>query len=98
MRALRAPSGAVRNGVLEELFVVVLGGDIAVEKDVGVEVDEAGKNGGVREVDRFDAGRWRAAGRYGNDFISFDKDQDVIERIVALAVDHMPGANGYTLC
>ena len=41
----------VGRGLLEELGVVVVGGGVALQEDVGVRVDEAGQEGAATQVD-----------------------------------------------
>ena len=47
-------NGAVRNRLLEELLVVILRGDVSLQQNVGVSIDEAGKDGGFGEIDHLD--------------------------------------------
>src|SRR5262249_49875218 len=93
----RGEDGAVGDGVLEELLVVILGGDVAVEEHMSVNIDEAGKHGSVREVNGFDAGWGGAAGSDRDDVVAFNKDEYVVERLVGFAVEEMPGADGDAL-
>src|SRR5262249_32363343 len=50
---------AVWNRLLEELGVVIFGGDVTVEEDVSVRVYQAWEHGGLGEVDGFEARRDR---------------------------------------
>jgi hypothetical protein len=45
-----------------------------MEKEVDVDVDEAGHEGGVAEVDDFSSGRMFDGGARGSDAIAFDED------------------------
>jgi hypothetical protein len=89
----RGEYGAIGDGLLEELRVVVFLGDVALKEDVGMGVHKAGKNGGVRKIDEFDASRRSATRSDADDFVAFDEDQRVGDGRVALAVNQMAGAN-----
>ncbi len=97
LRIARRQDGAVRNGLLEELLVVVFRGDIALQQNVGVGIDKAGKDGGLRKIDQFDArGRGAARGDAEN-LVTFDEDESIRNGGIAFAVDQAPGTNGDAL-
>src|SRR5208282_3002542 len=84
-------------GLLEELLVVVLLGDVALKQNMRVGVDEARKNGGVGEIDEFNAGGRSAAGSDAHDFVALDKDEGIGDGGVRFAIDQAAGANGDAL-
>ncbi len=47
LRVAGPEDGAVRDGLLEELLVVIFRGDVALEQHVSVGIDEAGQDGGL---------------------------------------------------
>ena len=53
----RRQDGAVRNGLLEELLIVVFRSYIALQQNVGVGIDKTGENCGLRKIDQLDARR-----------------------------------------
>ncbi len=72
------PDGAVGDGFLQKLLIVVRGGDIAGQEQVGVVVDQAGKDRGGAEVDYLGAGGdWDGA---SNGFYAIFLDEDVLVR------------------
>src|SRR5579885_2126691 len=52
-----------------------------------VRIGEAGKHGGFREVNHFNARGRNAARTYGHDFVAFDENHRVRDGRVALAVN-----------
>ena len=83
------PDGAVGDRLLEQLLVVVGLGDVALEQDVGVGVDQAGQDGGLREVDDGGVPRGRLEDLVGRadrlDPLPLDQDR---------AVGRAPGRHG----
>src|SRR5262249_29938637 len=92
-RVAGSENGAIRNGLLEELLVVVGCCDIAVEEDVRVRVNEARKNCGFRKVYHFGALRRRAPWSDGNDGVTLNYYGDVVQNPVVPNVNKMTGAN-----
>ncbi len=77
LRIARCQDGAVRNGLLEELLVVVFRGYIPLQQNVSVGIDKTGKDGGLRKIDQFDARGRGAAGSDAENLVTFDQDQGV---------------------
>src|ERR1700722_4727607 len=90
----RSENGSVWNRFLQELRIVVLRRDVAVQYNVGVYIDEAGHQRRLRKVDRLDAGGRRASRRDRNDLVAFNDNDGVLNRGVALAINQPAGANG----
>ena len=87
---------AVRGRVVEQLHVVTAGfRHLALEKDVGVAVDEPGQQGGVAEVEDLRAvgRRLRAARIHRGDAIAADQDLLIVQRPGAGPVDERRGAH-----
>src|SRR6185437_3470529 len=85
---------AIRDGPFQELLVVFRGGDVSIEEEVGVRVNEAGQHGGVGEINHGGA-RWRrASGGDGDDFSAGDDDQGIGDGAVAFAVNQFACADG----
>ena len=93
-RVARGENGTIRNRLFEKLLVIIFGSDVAVEKNVRVQIDKAGENGGIRKVNQFDAG-WRSGScGNGDNFVVLDQDEGVVEHLFRFAVDEMAGTNG----
>jgi len=93
-RVARAEDSAVRNGILQKLLVIVLRGDVAVEKNVGVRINEAGEDGGFGQVEHFGACRRRGVGRDGDNGVALNEDDHVVETLFTSTVNQMTGSNG----
>ena len=96
-RIARGEDGAVGDGLLQELRVVFLGGDVPVQKNVRVGVNKARENRGAGKVDELGAGGGRAARGDGYDFVPFHKNQGVGDRLLTLAVNEFARTNGNAL-
>ena len=83
---------SVGHRLLEELLVVIGGGDVALQQDVGMSIDQTGEQRHVAEVDRMRVGRDGAADRL--DVAAADHDQSGRNDISAAPVDHASGAKG----
>ena len=84
------PNGPVRSRLLEHLIVVFGGGDVALEQDVGVGVDQPGQHRQAGQVDRLGpggTGRDLCPGAHGGDAPVLDQDALVPPRCVGQAID-----------
>ncbi len=89
----RGKDRAIRNRFLQQLRIVFLGGDVALQENVRMGINETGQHRGLGKVDHFHT-RGRAPNRRnGNDFVAFNHDQHVLERFIALSVDQVSGAD-----
>src|SRR4029077_16182573 len=90
----RRKNRAVRNGLFQELLVVVCRRDVTVQKYMRVNVDESGEHSSFREIDQLVTSRRCCSGRDGRNFVAFDEDNGVENGRIAPAVDQTPRANG----
>ena len=89
LHGARRPQRAIRHRLGEELLVVILGRDVALEEDVDVRVDETRQQSRVAEVDDV-----RAVGRFaadGDDLVTLDRDRAGRDDRPAAAVDEASG-------
>jgi hypothetical protein len=84
---------AIRSGLLQQLHVVIVRRDVAVQQYVRVHIRESRQHGSLRKIDHLGSGRGRASGRDGNNLVAFDDDQRVENRRVALPVNQPPRAD-----
>ena len=90
--------GAVRDALLEELLVVVGRGDIALEEDVGMGVDQAGEEPGLAEIDHANSRRLELGGGPDlRDALSFHEDGELVPGRARVAVDQMRGFDEHAL-
>ena len=93
LRIARRQDGAIWNGLLQELLIVVFRSDIPLQQNVGVGIDKAGEDGGLREIDQFDA-RGRGATRsYAENLVAFDQNKSIRDGRIAFAIDQASGSN-----
>jgi hypothetical protein len=86
---LRSENRAVGLRLLEELLVVVVGGDVALQQDVRVRIDQPRQTGLAAQVDlrRVDGRLRRFAVAHFGDPLAADQKRDVPARRRALPVD-----------
>ncbi len=100
-RDLRVACGedrAIRNRLLQQLRVVFLGCDVALQQDVRMGIDETRQNRGLRKVYHLHPGR-RASSCYdGRDLVAFNYDQHILERLVAFPIDQLSRTDGNAVC
>jgi hypothetical protein len=72
------------------LLVVISGGDVPLEQDMRVRVDETGEAGFAGEIDDVRSGG--LAGADVADLVAFDSDDDVFARCVGFAVEERAAA------
>jgi hypothetical protein len=93
LHRLTGPQRAIRHRLLEELRVVILGSDVALQQRVDVRVDQARQQRHVAEVDDLRVGGNGAADRL--DLVAADDDHRRRHDRAAAAVDHPRGAKRY---
>ena len=93
MRRHRAENRAVRRRVLQDLHVVIFGGDVALQQHVSVRIDQAGQADLAAEVDDCGAALGLRSVTELIDLFANDAKRDVLLRSVALAVVEGSAAN-----
>ncbi len=94
-RVAGAEDRAVGDGLVEQLHVVGLGGRVALQQQVRVDVDEARQHRQLRQIDDLGVGAGLALDLRerpnGFDAVALDEDADVGLRLVGAAVDQAAG-------
>jgi hypothetical protein len=96
-RIARSKNGAIGDGLLQKLRVIVLIGDVALEENVSMRVRKTGKNRGAREVNKVNTRRRRPTRNDACDFVALNKDEGIGNRGITFAVDQAPSANSEAL-
>jgi hypothetical protein len=91
-RIARRQDRAVGNRFLQQLRVVVLCGDIAVQQHVCMHIDESRQHRCLRQIDRFDPRGRASSCCHRDDFVAFNHDQRTRHRRIALSVNQAPRA------
>ncbi len=92
----RGPRRAQGQRIFQDVGVIAaLRRIFSLQEDVGVGIDQAGQDGGVRKIDGIGARRNFRAGSVGDAFdaIAANHDDLIAARLVRLAVDQNAGAN-----
>jgi len=90
LHGLAGSQRAIRHRLFEELIVVILGSNVALQQSVDVRIDEAGQQRHVAEVDHLGVRGDGAADRF--DLVAADDDDRRRNDRAAAAVDHPRGA------
>ena len=97
LRIARGENGAIGDGLLQKLRVIVGVGDVALEQNVSMRVRKTGKNRGAREVNKVNARRRRPTRNDARNFVALDKNEGIGNWGITFAVDQAPGANSDAL-
>ena len=87
VRVARGENRAVGNRLLQQLRVVFLGRDVALQQNVRMGIDESGQYRGFGKVNHFHTGRRAPADGNGGDPVAFNDDQSIFEGLLALPID-----------
>ncbi len=92
-RIARGKDRAIRNRFLQQLRIVFLGGDVALQENVRMGINETGQHRGLGKIYNFHTCGRVPSRRNGNDFVTFNYDQRVLKRFITLSVDQVSGAD-----
>ena len=94
VRIARREDGAVRDGLLQELLIVIRGGHISLQQDVRVRVNESRQHRGAAQFNHIRPRRCGASRCNRNNFVRLDENPGIGDRLVAFAVNQFSGVNG----
>jgi hypothetical protein len=68
-----------------------------LQENVRVRINESGENRGLGKIDELRARRSISARRDGDDLVTLDQDERILNRLVALSIDQLPRADGHAM-